>query len=278
MNVVTVIVNEGGSREDLARSIRSALDTPGMTGVLLAATADQAAFTLDGFGHLDAYIEQALPRLHGLTQAERDRIRIVFVAGLVEPDSLGAAMNAAIAELASDTLVCVLRAGDEFYPEIKARQIELAKYHDVVRQGLRSAGSCSFSGHHDRETGMTRFPHRALWESAIYNAPQFATSTMVFSHDVWRALGGFDERLHGAVAWDFAMRVQYAIGWVGFFDVTGDSDELAGGLGLRGRARRRAMRVQTQGKALAAPGQYLWWHRRHSVVLPYAAERVRRAR
>jgi glycosyltransferase involved in cell wall biosynthesis len=249
VNIVTVIPTYRDTLEQLSLSVESALRVTGMDGVLIVA---------DGAPKVP---REVLERF-----GPDDRVRLLV---LDKNRGCPAALNAGIAELADDTLVCRLDAGDEFYPEIKERQ--LVEHFGGVW--------CSFSAHHDTVTGATRMPSARLWKHGIYADNQFCASTTVFRKDAWRRVGGYDESLRYGDDWDFHMRVQHVIGWTPFWDVTCSAGELAGGLtdsARRDPAKRKlrdehVARVHEQGRALSHPDLNRKWHEVNSVVRSYAS-------
>lgn len=251
MNVVTVIPTYRDTLEQLSSSVESALAVTGMDGVLMVA---------DGAPRIP---REVLDRF-----GPDGRVRLLV---LEKNRGCPAALNAGIAELANDALVCRLDAGDVFYPEIKLRQ--------VLEHRARSEVRCSFSEHHDSVTGATRMPSARLWSRGIYADNQFCASTTVFTKQVWLDVGGYDESLRYGDDWDFHMRVQHLIGWTPFWDVTCSAGELAGGLtdsARRDPAKRKlrdehVARVHEQGRALSHPDLNKKWHELNRVVRSYAS-------
>jgi glycosyltransferase involved in cell wall biosynthesis len=251
MNVVTVIPTYRDTLEQLSLSVESALRVTGMEGVLIVA---------DGAPRIP---REVLDRF-----GPDGRVRLLV---LDKNRGCPAALNAGIAELADDSLVCRLDAGDEFFPEIKTRQ--------VIELMIAAPSSCSFSAHHDSVTGATRMPYARMWARAIYSDNQFAASTTVFHKRVWFDVGGYDESLRYGDDWDFHMRVQHVVGWSPFWDVTCSAGELAGGLtdsARRDPVKRKlrdehVARVHEQGRALSHPDLNKKWHEVNRVVRSYAS-------
>lgn len=229
--------------EPLERSLASALAVPGVSGALVVTGAPTTVHLalarradhlyLDGrhYGSIDA------ARVHVLGW-DRLRDRALNVALTTNPAT---ALNAAIGSLEDGVRVCLLDAGDVFYPELKERQ--LRELEDLA----------SFSGHHDRETGATWLPPELWWREHLYMGPQFASSTMVFDRGVWEAVGGFDEQLETASDWDFAMRVQHRIGWQPFHDVTGTGARPTDGIDEFAIVRERGSELRWTSSPPATP-------------------------
>ncbi len=131
------------------------------------------------------------------------------------PGNLGCsgALNAGIAPLADDDIVCRLDVGDHFYPDAKGRQIK------VVASGQ---SRCSSSPHFDPVSGKAWRPPSS-WPRRIYADSAFTPCTNVYRVSVWREVGGHDETLRYKADWDFSMKVQYHVGWHMHPEVTCDA-------------------------------------------------------
>jgi glycosyltransferase involved in cell wall biosynthesis len=161
------------------RTVKSALDTANVT----------TAIVVDDGCH-----DEALDTLSG------DDVRVIH---LPANGGCSVALNAGIRDLPEDSIICRLDVGDVFYPEAKARQI------DVVLSGR---ARCSSSPHFDPVSGepWTVSPN---WQRAIYTDSVFTGCTNVYRKGVWREVGGHDESLRYLADWDFSMKVQYYVGW-----------------------------------------------------------------
>jgi glycosyltransferase involved in cell wall biosynthesis len=167
---------------------------------------------------------------------------------------VSAAMNEAIATVEGDPLIARLEVGDEFT--------------DAKDDMLRAMGTgvrAAFSWYADTAT-----PDRAVrrplpnWRTRIYTDNMFSAPTTVYRASVWREVGGYDESLRYCDDWDFAMRVQHAVGWIEYGGATALCGQLPGGWSDQARtdpakakrrdAERRA--VYLRGRALSHPGPY----------------------
>lgn len=163
-----------------------------------------------------------------------------------------AAMNRgverAIAEGASH--IARIDVGDTFRPEPKLRQIEVS-------------AAAVFSRHHNLVTGED-FTPPDNWRTRIFTDGAFCICTMVVHVDVWREVGGFDPSLRYGDDWDFAARLQHAIGWTYFDEVTCEAGAFPGGhtqtaaLDPVKRARRDAdtARIRDRLGLLRSPDRY----------------------
>lgn len=113
------------------------------------------------------------------------------------------------------TRLCRLDVGDSFRRDAKLRQ-------------LKRADSALFSPHFDLVEDKA-FQPPAAWANRIYTDGVFCICTMVVSADVWHEVGGMDETLRYGDDWDFTMRVQRAIGWTMFPEVTCEAGAFDGG-------------------------------------------------
>jgi glycosyltransferase involved in cell wall biosynthesis len=108
-----------------------------------------------------------------------------------------------------------LDVGDRFVPDAKLRQLAVD-------------APALFSLHLDLvEHQVFRPP--AGWQRRIYTDGAFCICTCVVSADVWREVGGFDESLRYGDDWDWTMRVQHAVGWTLFDEVTCHAGAFPGG-------------------------------------------------
>ncbi len=146
----------------------------------------------------------------------------------------GPAINDALDTLAGDWTVCRLDCRDSWMLDAKARQL---------------SGPCnaSFSWTLDPISGETRMPH-PRWPTRMRTDNQFASSGIVFYLDTWRKVGGYSDTLRWGEDWDFALRVQQAVGWTEHVEVTATHGEHPGGLSdVRGnptKAKARAADIQ----------------------------------
>lgn len=124
------------------------------------------------------------------------------------------ALNTGIATLDRDDIVCRLDVRDLFHP-VKQAQIETAQ-------------AASFSWTFDPVNNCVRKPH-PKWRSRILTDNQFSGSGQVFTVEAWRSVGGFDESLRWGSDWDFAIRMERAVGWTEFPHVTAIHGEHPGG-------------------------------------------------
>jgi glycosyltransferase involved in cell wall biosynthesis len=185
---------------------------------------------------------------------EGEGLTVLFLA---ENRGVAGAMNAGIALVPDGALVCRLEVGDIFLPS-KGNQIA-----DAL-----ATGRPSFSWYRDGVAGGVVRP-RLGWHRGVYSDNQFAACTTVYPKAVWSAVGGYDQRLRYADDWDFAMKVQHAVGWTEHGDVTGEVAEYPGGHSDRARtdkakkARRNAelVEIHERGRALSHPDLYAWRNR-----------------
>lgn len=218
MNVVTVIPFHGAPLERLSRSVRSALETPGVDGVLCVGDGGPDLVSPgDLWASLDIPPAEVATTDVGLLHGSGDGRLVIYLPDWIDRRGLAAALNAGISLVEDDTLICRLDVGDAFFPELKGRQIESALNNTMFK-------TPSFAGHHNAVTGATYLPNGKLWHVGIFAGNQFSASTTVFHRRVWTEVGRYDESLAEAYDWDFAMRVQYRMGWRFFYDVTGDTD------------------------------------------------------
>jgi GT2 family glycosyltransferase len=120
-----------------------------------------------------------------------------------------AAMNTGVRYAFDDAIIARLDVGDAFIPA-KSKQLRHIRQH-----GIRA----SFSPHFDAVERCT-FSPPPTWRTRIFKDGVFCLCTCVFDRSVWREVGGFDESLRYADDWDFTMRVQHAVGWTPFHEVT----------------------------------------------------------
>jgi hypothetical protein len=113
------------------------------------------------------------------------------------------------------TRIARLDVGDFFCPEAKRRQLAV----DVPAIA---------SWHFDLVQSKTFIPLEH-WRRAVYWDGPFCICTCVVSADVWRDVGGFDESLRYGDDWDWVMRVQHAVGWTMFEEVTCEAGAFEGG-------------------------------------------------
>ena len=162
-----------------------------------------------------------------------------------------AAMNAGVeaAIAIGATRIARLDVGDTFRMKPKLRQLE---------QSI--AWPALFSSHRNAVSGED-FSPPSNWQNVIYRDGVFCICTMVVTVEVWRAVNGFDESLRYGDDWDFAMRVQNAIGWRHFDEVTCDAGVFPGGHTMTAtvdpakRARRDTdtERTRERGRMLGQP-------------------------
>lgn len=126
-----------------------------------------------------------------------------------------AALNSGIGVLEGDSLVCRLDCRDSFMAEPKRRQIAATK-------------RASFAWTFDPISRRIRMP-APKWRTRIFTDNQFSGSGVVFAVETWNLVGGFDETLRWGSDWDFAIKVQRAIGWEEFAEVAGEHGEHPGG-------------------------------------------------
>jgi glycosyltransferase involved in cell wall biosynthesis len=176
------------------------------------------------------------------------------VIHLRETRGCSGALNAGIALLGDDDIACRLDVGDHFYPEAKARQL------DVVISGQ---ARCSSSPHFDPVAGKDwRIPDG--WARRIYTDSVFVPCTNVYRVSVWREVGGHDETLRYKADWDFSMKVQAYVGWHMHPEVTCDAGMYPDGFTAQAvqDPNKRAVReecnriVSKRGQALSHPDAY----------------------
>jgi glycosyltransferase involved in cell wall biosynthesis len=186
---------------------------------------------------------------------EGEGLTVLFLA---ENRGVAGAMNAGIALVPDGALVCRLEVGDVFL-EAKGNQIA-----DAL-----ATGRPSFSWYRDAVAGGVVRPPLG-WHKGVYRDNQFAACTTVYPKAVWAEVGGYDDRLRYADDWDFAMKVQQAVGWAEHPDITGEAAQYPGGhtdqtrTDKAKRARRDAelVEVHERGRALSHPDLYAWRNRR----------------
>jgi glycosyltransferase involved in cell wall biosynthesis len=129
----------------------------------------------------------------------------------------GAAMNAGAdaAIRAGATMLYRIDVGDVFRPDAKRRQ-----------QAIDAAAS--FSPHFDLVENKPFQPPRN-WANRIYTDGAFCICSIAVTAETWRAVGGMDESLRYGDDWDFTMRVQGAIGWTMFPEITCEAGAFDGG-------------------------------------------------
>lgn len=241
MEVATVIPCYREPFERVARAVNSALSVPGMTRVIVVD---------------DGCQDRALDSLP---------CEVIHL-----PANVGCcgALNAGIRSLPEGSIICRLDAGDAFYPEPKARQIE------AVTSGR---ACCSSSPHYDPITGEI-WTVPANWARRIYADSVFTGCTNVYRKDVWLEVGGHDESLRYLGDWDFSMKVQYYVGWHMHDEVTCDAGMYPDGFSARAQqdpvtAKRRVddrSRVFERGRVFSHPDAYghLYnekWCRQHGI-------------
>lgn len=155
-----------------------------------------------------------------------DSLDGAHVIHLPENGGCSAALNAGISDLPDDAIVCRLDVGDVFYPEVKARQI------DVVLSGR---ARCSSSSHWDPVT-QSAWSVPPNWQRDIYRDSVFTGCTNVYRKDVWLEVGGHDESLRYLADWDFSMKVQYYVGWHMHDEMTCEAGMWPGGFSDRAQA------------------------------------------
>lgn len=180
--------------------------------------------------------------------------RAVTVLHLPENRGCSGALNAGIESLPEDSIVCRLDVGDHFWPEAKARQI------DVVLSG---DWRCSSSPHFDPVENRIWIPP-SHWRKHIYNDSVFTGVTNVYHRSVWLEVGKHDESLMYSADWDFSMKVQYRIGWHMHDEPTCDAGMYVGGHSDRAQrdAKTKQRRIDDQadvalrGRILSHPDMY----------------------
>ncbi len=186
----------------------------------------------------------------GCNDTDLDALSGVRVVHLPENVGPAAAMNRGVDALDAG-IICRLDVGDVFRPIEKERQI------DTVRSGVRA----SFSLHFDLVEHKVFFPP-AAWANRIYVDGAFCICTAVVTRSVWDSVNGFDESLRYGDDWDFTMRVQHAIGWTMFHEVTCEAGAFNDGHTKRAgrdpitQARKisDSVRCLQTGKRLSHPG------------------------
>lgn len=148
------------------------------------------------------------------------RTPIVCDAALVVRQSNAgpsAAMNlgAQAALDAGATRIARLDVGDRFCAEAKRRQLALT-------------APALASWHLDLVDGSV-FRPLSWWRRQIYWDGAFCICTCVVDAASWRAVGGFDPSLRYGDDWDFAMRVERAVGWTMHEEVTCEAGAFPGG-------------------------------------------------
>lgn len=137
------------------------------------------------------------------------------------------------------TRIARLDVGDRFLPDAKRRQLErpepaVASWHfDLVRQR-------AFRPTQERL-------------GRIYFDGVFCICTVVVTADVWRDVGGFDESLRYGDDWEWAMRVQHAVGWTMHADITCEAGAFEGGHSRsapRGAAHACLIEIMQRSRAL----------------------------
>jgi len=230
MSVVTIVPCFREPLDKVRRTVESALATRHMSRVIV----------VDDGCH-DA----------ALDELESDRVQVIH---LEENRGCSAALNAGIATLDDDDIACRLDVGDHFWPENKARQLELV---------LTGEARCSSSPHFDPVAGETwRVPDR--WQRRIYADSVFTPCTNVYRVSVWREVGGHDEGLRYKADWDFSMKVEAYVGWHLHPEVTCDAGMYPDGFTARSVLDpvKRAVReecnrvVSERGRILANPSAH----------------------
>lgn len=128
-----------------------------------------------------------------------------------------AAMNRGVAVALAEgaTRIARLDVGDRFLPDAKLRQLALSEP--------------ALASWHFNLVSSEVFRPLEWWRRAIYWDGAFCICTCVVTDDVWREVGGFDESLRYGDDWDFAMRVERAVGWAMFPEVTCEAGAFDGG-------------------------------------------------
>jgi glycosyltransferase involved in cell wall biosynthesis len=128
-----------------------------------------------------------------------------------------AAMNRGVAVALAEGATRIMRldVGDRFCSEARLRQ-------------LATPGHAMCSWHLDLVEGKI-FRPLEWWRRQIYWDGAFCICTVVVTADAWREVGGFDESLRYGDDWDFAMRVEHAIGWTMHPEVTCEAGAFEGG-------------------------------------------------
>lgn len=227
MEVVAVIPCYREPVGEVARSLESAL-----------AVCDRVVIVDDGAQQAD------------LDALARPRVAVIHRSENGGPSS---ALNDGVASTAPGSIICRLDVRDEFYAEPKRRQIA------EVTGGMCRA---SASAHFDPVLGADRWV-APNWEQRIYRDCQFSTVTSVYERSVWEQVGGFDTSMRWCEDWVFSMKVQAAIGWRIFSEVTGTAGEFPGGHSdVTNDRKRRAARdadyalAHEYGLALANPDRF----------------------
>lgn len=140
----------------------------------------------------------------------RERIAPIDGVEIVRSTNAGpaAAMNRGVAAALAlgATRIARLDVGDRFLLDAKRRQLAI----DAPALCSPHFDLCEHQPWHPPDN----------WARRIYTDGQFCICTAVVSADVWRTVGGFNESLRYCDDWDFTMRVQHAIGWSMFGEVT----------------------------------------------------------
>lgn len=173
-----------------------------------------------------------------------------------------AALNDGIAAAQADAVICRLDVRDRYYPEAKARQLEL------VRSGKCRA---SASPHYDPVKDRVFTPADG-WRSRIYSVSQFTQISTAFERSVWEEVG-IDVSLRWAEDWRFNMLVEHCVGWEMFPEVTCSAGMFPGGYTDRGGPGRdmARKRVYQMGQHLGKPEKFAHlyneeWCRRRGVM------------
>ena len=149
-------------------------------------------------------------------------LRFAYLA-LTENRGPAGAINAGIRHLEhvipGDPLIARLDCGD-----VLTEERELQVYLMLERGDVPA----TFSLYFDPTKGKVIAPHRP-WANGVYTDNMFAASTTVFRRSVWEQVGGYDESLRWCDDWDFAMKVQKAVGWRRCDEVTAHAAQFPGG-------------------------------------------------
>ena len=191
--VVAVVPCFNEPIERIERTVASALATPGVDLVRVVDDGSDVPVDL----------------------APRERLEVLRCVVNGGPS---AALNAGIRSLPDGAIICRLDVGDMFYPEPKARQIEM------VKAGVPAVCSWRYDPVGDRVCEI-----REDWARRIYTDCQFSLTAAVFTKAVWIECDGFDESLRWTDDWKFSAAVQAYVGWTVFPEVTGEHGEHPGG-------------------------------------------------
>lgn len=142
-----------------------------------------------------------------------DRAHVVYCGRLGPAGAMNAGVERALSLGA--TRICRLDVGDHFRRDAKLRQLEHTE-------------PAVMSPHFDLVTNAV-FNPPPHWQTRVYTDGAFCIGTMAISAEVWHEVGGFDHTLRYGDDWDFAMRVQHAIGWTLFPEVTCEAGAFDGG-------------------------------------------------